>query len=71
MPVPHPLIAELARARRDAGMSLKEMAYRLGYAPGSLSKWEAGDTTPNVDAATDYAAALGYRLTLTREGGAR
>lgn len=65
MSAPHPIIAQLAAARRAADIPIGVIARRVGYAEGTLRHWEKGYSVPDLDGADAYAQALGYDLTLT------
>lgn len=48
LPTGESLPARLNAARRQLGLTLKQMAAKLGLDEGSLSRWEAGSRTPST-----------------------
>ncbi|MFY7069610.1 helix-turn-helix domain-containing protein [Nocardiopsis changdeensis] len=68
MSAPHPIIAQLAAHRRAHQITLKDTAAHAGYALNTIYRWEKGLNVPDLDGLTDYAAALGYDITLTPKG---
>ena len=63
---PHPLAVLLREARRRKRLTQAAVAELAGYAESSLAHWEQGAKSPGIDSITDWAAALGFDLTLTR-----
>lgn len=63
---PHPLIKALSAERVSREISVAAFARRLGYTAEAVRNWEAGRKAPSLERLEDYAAALGYRLTLQR-----
>ena len=59
------LIDELAAARVAAGLSQEAVANRMGSSASNVSRVECGHHQPGTRWLTRYAAAIGYRLTLT------
>lgn len=59
----HPLVSEIADMAALHGQ-IADMDDRVGYTPGSLRRWKSGQSRMSVDALTDYAQALGYRVEL-------
>lgn len=54
-----PAFNDLVRTERErAGLSLRELAQRCGINPGSLSRIEAGQTTPRVGTAIQLAEGI-------------
>jgi transcriptional regulator with XRE-family HTH domain len=51
--------ARLRSARRDAGLSQRELGQRIGVPTTTVTKWETGDRVPYVDKLTLLARALG------------
>jgi len=49
----------LHEARSRAGLSMSEIARRLGVSPQSVQQWESGTTTPRPQRIRDLAALLG------------
>jgi transcriptional regulator with XRE-family HTH domain len=60
----NPLFAQLVAERKRVGMTQAAMARRTGYSRTTLQWWENGRSCPNIDALQDYAAALGFTVTL-------
>jgi ribosome-binding protein aMBF1 (putative translation factor) len=46
LPTANTLAGRLVRQRTSLGLSQKEMAGRLGVAPGTLARWERGEREP-------------------------
>lgn len=61
---PHPLVIELRRIRTERGMSMGQLALRLGYDRAAISYWESGKRYPSIAVLEDWTSALGYRLAL-------
>lgn len=59
-----PIIAELVRARREQGLTGRQVAARIGVVQSQLSYWETGARRPLAQNLADWAQALGYELTL-------
>ena len=58
-------IAEKLRAiRKEKKLSRRELAERIGYNEYTLKSWESGRNIPALQAATDWANALGFDLVL-------
>lgn len=57
--------AELAKARKNAGLSQNELAARVGINQGALSRLENGKGNPTVELLVDVASALGKTLTIS------
>ncbi|MDB1090442.1 helix-turn-helix transcriptional regulator, partial [Streptomyces sp. ACA25] len=55
-PLPDP--AERARLRTAGGLSRTQVAAAVGIAPGTLAKWEAGETTPTGEHRATYTRLL-------------
>ncbi len=49
----------LQSARKRTGLSMSEIARRLGVSPQSVQQWETGTTTPRPERIRDLAALLG------------
>lgn len=64
---PHPLVLALARRRVALHMTQLEVAARLPVNNKTVSRWEVGDTVPNVKDAEAYARAVGARWVLVDE----
>src|SRR2546429_7629232 len=54
--------AELRRARQEKGLSLTEMAKRLGYTKGYLSGAENGSRQPSEELIRSYERELDFKL---------
>lgn len=63
----HPIVAQLRDARIAAGLTQGAVAHRLGTNRQALRRWEVGRTEPLLCRVNDWAAALGYQITLTPE----
>lgn len=50
---------ELARKRREAGLSQAQVAARMGTTQGAVSRIETGRVVPGVDVVDRYARAVG------------
>lgn len=59
-----PIIADLTRRRREAGIGQVELAARMGYSRNTVWQWETGRATPTIDTVAGYAHVLGHRLAL-------
>ena len=58
--------ANLARLRKDRGMTQAELAERINYSDKAVSKWERGESLPDVLTLLSLAKELGTDLnTLT------
>lgn len=66
----HPILAALAAARYEQGLSLNAVADIAGYSRSAIGTWEHGECDPGVHALEDYAAALGFdlQLVMKRDG---
>ena len=51
--------AKIAKARRDTGLTQMEFADRLYVTRQTVSRWESGAASPDIDKITDIAAILG------------
>lgn len=54
--------SRLAIARKRAGLTMKELADRIGVAPRAITGFESGEYPPNDDTAAKIARALDYPL---------
>ena len=52
----------LRRIRKERGMTLEEMANRLGTTKQALSRYERGERTPKITVAAKFADILGVDL---------
>lgn len=57
-------ITELTVARRDQGMTLAEVAARVGCSEATVSHWETGRYQPTGHYLAAWAGVLGYELDL-------
>lgn len=64
MSAPHPLVAQLIEERKRLQVKQAELARCIGYSASTVQWWENGRSVPNLDGLTDYAAALGFTVTL-------
>lgn len=51
--------SRLRAARRQAGITQRDLAARIGVSPACLSMYEHGKRLPNIETASAAAAALG------------
>ncbi|MCP3764814.1 helix-turn-helix transcriptional regulator [Domibacillus sp. A3M-37] len=49
----------LARARKEKGLTQEELAEKLGYSKATVSNWENGYSTPQLTDAFKVASILG------------
>lgn len=52
----------LVQLRRRAGLSQEELAERVGVSRQTLSKWESGESAPDLERAAALAEAFGVTL---------
>ena len=55
----HGLIEQLARARRESGLSQTEIAARMGTTQSAVARLESGELDARLSTLERYAAALG------------
>jgi transcriptional regulator with XRE-family HTH domain len=55
----HELIEQLARARRESGLSQTEIAARMGTSQSAVARLESGELDARLSTLERYAAALG------------
>src|SRR3712207_5744707 len=55
----HELIEQLARARRESGVSQTELAARMGTSQSAVARLESGELDARLSTLERYAAALG------------
>lgn len=61
IPVQKPTIGSTIRAcRKDAGLSISELADYIGYNAGSVKKWESDECLPSSDAIAALENAFGH-----------
>jgi DNA-binding XRE family transcriptional regulator len=61
-------VGQLRRARKDAGLTLAEVAARTGLRTETLSRLETGAVpNPTFSTLAAYAAAVGRKVTITAE----
>jgi len=53
---------DLARARRRAKLSQRELAERLGLSQAAISRVESGERLPRLETLSEWARATGHRL---------
>lgn len=63
-----PLVEQIAKARRQAGVSQRALAAQAFISHRSVSHYETGLTVPTVDVAGRMADALGCRIALVPKG---
>lgn len=61
---PHPLVQQLVKARVHRGIPAREIAARLGVCTSAVNNYELGLRQPPPERLEQWAAALGYRITL-------
>ena len=67
-PHPHPLMAQLRELRLDANRSQATIASRIGVSRYTVTQWETGRRSPRIPDVVAYASALGYTISLTKDG---
>jgi predicted transcriptional regulator len=55
----HELIEQLARARRESGLSQTELAARMGTSQSAVARLESGELDARLSTLERYAGALG------------
>ncbi|MFV1964332.1 MAG: helix-turn-helix domain-containing protein [Pirellulaceae bacterium] len=60
-------IGDLKRARQSQGLSLQEVAERMGTDRSNVHRLEQGSGNPTVATLTRYAEAIGRRIVITLE----
>jgi transcriptional regulator with XRE-family HTH domain len=60
----HAIAAEVRRARDDAGLSQRRIAYAAGVSQGTLSEIETGEVEPTLEVLARIAAALGGEISV-------
>ena len=58
------IIQAMIDARKNAGMTQKELAKKTGIAQGDISKLESGSANPSLKTLQRLAAGMGMRLKL-------
>ena len=61
------IVRTLAAERRQSGMSMRAVARLTDVSPSCVHSWEHGTRDPSLGNLIAWAAALGYRLSLTRD----
>jgi transcriptional regulator with XRE-family HTH domain len=61
----------LRKARREAGLSQRQLAEQLGLAQAAIAQYEAGSRRPTVGNLLAMAVALGIVVALGRQMGGR
>lgn len=56
------VIDAIVKARKQGGLSQRELAERIGVTKTIVSRLESGDYSPRLETVYDLARALGYRL---------
>jgi predicted transcriptional regulator len=62
-----PGFTEMARKRRELGLSQTEVAARMGTSQSAVARLESGDADVRLSTLERYAAALGWKLQLSLE----
>ena len=58
------IVEALAKARRDIGMTQKELAEKTGITQADISRLERGNANPSIKTLQRLAAGMGLILTL-------
>jgi transcriptional regulator with XRE-family HTH domain len=67
----HPIIAEnLVTLRKDSGLTQAQVAEKLGYSDKAVSRWENGDTLPDINVLNQLCRYYGIELSMLFERGA-
>jgi transcriptional regulator with XRE-family HTH domain len=69
--ISEPLRARLKQVRKDAGLSQRALADRIGVSMSTISMVESGSRDPAAGALEAWAAACGAKLEVVVEGPAR
>jgi len=62
----NPIVEDLIQARKDQGLTLREIGERLEVARENIGGWERGRVVPALDKTILWARALGYELELVK-----
>ena len=62
-----PGFTEMAKKRRELGLSQTEVAARMGTSQSAVARLESGDADVRLSTLERYAAALGWKLQLSLE----
>lgn len=60
----HAVVQAIIDARKNAGLTQKELSERTGIAQGDISKLENGNANPSIRTLQRLAAAMGMTLTV-------
>lgn len=60
----HKMVSQLAKRRKELGMTQEELNYKIGVADRLVSKWECGLRTPNSFNLLCWAQALNAEFIL-------
>lgn len=63
--------AQIARLRKEKGLTQNDLGDRLGVSYQAVSKWERGETLPDTAILLDLANALGTSVDLILTGGSQ
>lgn len=68
----HPIISEnLTTLRKSSGLTQAQLAERLGYSDKAVSRWEKGDTLPDINVLYELCDYYGITIdSLLEKGGA-
>jgi DNA-binding XRE family transcriptional regulator len=61
------VLAELVDHRRKRGLSVPDLARRIGVSATTLLAWERGETAPRLHNLLDWAQSLGLQVTLRED----
>ena len=56
------IAANISALRKNSGMSQAELAEKLHYSDKAISKWERGESTPDVDSLNEIAIIFGVSV---------
>lgn len=56
------MILTIQNRRKAAGMTMQELADRVGVSRAAVFRWEAGDALPQADKLPEISAALGCTI---------
>ena len=56
------IAANISALRKNSGMSQAELAEKLHYSDKATSKWERGESTPDVDSLNEIAIIFGVSV---------
>ena len=63
----HPVVEQLAKERKLAGMKIADLAYQVGRCQSLMEKYEYGGRIPNFPVLTAWADVFGYEVVLKKK----